>query len=143
MCDPAWGPPEGIYGGREPARQAAVSSALLVGLARRTWQRNYGLFRRLLRAFDALGQCRGQLGDDVDGFASGAPVRIEAVLEGVDQRGADHGAIGMRGDGAGGLRCTDAKADADRQFCVPFVTGNCLADSRGVPGRSAGDTGET
>src|SRR4051794_9256322 len=138
MCDPAWGPPEEIYGGRDPARQAAISSALLVGLARRTWQRNCGLFRRLLRAFDALRECRRQLSDGVDGLAGGAPVRIEAVLEGIDQRGADHGAIGMRGDCAGILRRADTESDADRQLGVPLDADNGLADGGGVRSRRTG-----
>src|SRR3954469_4784697 len=142
MCDPAWGPPEGIYGGRDPARQAAVSSALLVGLARRIWQRNYGLFRRLLRAFDALGQCGRQLGDGINGFGRRAPFRIEAVLERIDQRGADYRAIGLFGNGARRLRRADAETDAYRELGMPLDARDRVANGIGVRRRCADDAGD-
>ena len=60
------------------------------------WKRNYGLFSRLFRALDALGQGRRQFGDGVNGFGGRAALGIEAVLESIDQRGADHRAVGVR-----------------------------------------------
>src|SRR4051812_36212742 len=82
--------------------------------------RNYGLFCGLFGAPDALRQRRHQIGDSADGFGGGAAFGIEAAMQGINQRGADHGAIGLLGNRARRFRRANAKTDTDRQLGMPF-----------------------
>ena len=61
--------------------------------------RNCGLFRGLLGSPHALRQRRREIRDRIDGPGGGAALGIEAAAQGIDQRGADHRAVGILGDG--------------------------------------------
>src|SRR6185312_5199563 len=67
-------------------------------------KRNYGLFGLMFRSPYALGQGGGQLSHRVNCFGRRTSLRIEAVLERIDQRGADHRTIGLFSDGARRVR---------------------------------------
>ena len=104
-------------------------------------KRNYGLFGRLFRSPNALGQRRRQLGHGVNGFGRCAPLCIETVLERIDQRGADHRTICLLGNGARRLRRADAKTNADRQLGMPLDARDRFTDDVRVRRRCTGDAG--
>src|SRR5438445_513975 len=76
------------------------------------------------------------------GFGGRAVFGVKAALQGIDQRGADHGATGIFGDRARRFRGANAKADADRQFGVPLDAGDGLADDGGIGAGAARDTSD-
>ena len=63
------------------------------------------------------------------------PFRIEAAAQRIDQRGADHGAIGAFGDGARSVRRADTEADADGKIGVPLDARDGVTDGRRIGGR--------
>src|ERR1700681_3856230 len=81
---------------------------------------NYGLFRGLFRSAHALSQDSDQIGNRGDGFSSRPSLGVEATVQGVDQRGTDHGSISAFGNRPRRFRRADAKADANRQFGMPL-----------------------
>src|ERR1700719_3600973 len=48
----------------------------------------------------------------------------EALAYRIDQRRADHDAVGIFGDGAGLVRRAHTEADTDRKFCMPLDASN-------------------
>ena len=90
--------------------------------------RNCGLFRGLFGAPHALRQRGNQIGHRTDRPGGRPALGIEAAAQGIDQRGADHRAVGILRDAAGGLRRADAEADANRQFGMPLDARDRLAD---------------
>src|SRR3984893_1702499 len=123
-----------IYGGWGGTRQAAVRPLYL--------HRNCGLFRTLFRSPHALRQRGHEIGHRTDGFGRRAALSIEASAQGIDQRGADHRAVGILCDGARGFRRSDAEADTNRQFGMPLDAGDGLADLSGIGAGAAGDASD-
>jgi hypothetical protein len=67
------------------------------------------------RAAHAVGQTSHQIGHRLDARFRRLHVRTEALLEGIDQGGADHDAVGDPGDGACLRGRAHPEADRDRQ----------------------------
>src|SRR5689334_7189311 len=80
--------------------------------------RNYGLFCGLFRAPHALCKRGCEVCNGADRFGGRPSHGIEAAAECIDQRGADHGAVGVFSYRPCRLRRADAEADADWQFSV-------------------------
>src|SRR6185437_9441297 len=101
------------------------------------------LFRGLLlRApYSLCERCR-KLGDRVDGLTGGATVRIEAAAQSIDQRRADHRAVGALGNRARRFRRPYAEADTDRKLGMPLDPRDGAADGLRIGGAAAGDTGD-
>src|SRR6202171_6021491 len=104
--------------------------------------RNCGLFRGLFGAPHALRQRGHEARHRIDGFRRGAAFGIEAAAQGIDQRGADHRAIGTLREDARRLRRPYAEADTDRQFGMTLDPGDGLADDGGIGAGTAGDPGD-
>src|SRR6202035_1190134 len=75
--------------------------------------RNCGLFRGLFRSPDALRQGSHEIGHRIHGLGGRTAIAIEAGAQGIDQRGADHRAVGILRDTACGFRRADAEADTN------------------------------
>ena len=73
------------------------------------------LFRGLPGGPYALGQHRREIGHRVNRFGRRLALGIEAGAKRIDQRRADHGAVGACSDARAPVRGADAEADADRQ----------------------------
>ena len=78
----------------------------------------------------ALRERGDEIGYGGHGLGGRAPLGIEAAVQGINQRGADHRAVGVFGDRPRRLGRADAETDADRQFGVPLDAGNGFADCR-------------
>ena len=95
-----------------------------------------------LRPAHALGQFRDQRRHRLDGARRRLAVLVEAVLDRVDQRRADHHAVGAFGDGARLLRGAHAEADRDRQLGVALDARHRGVDLVRVGRGRAGDAGD-
>src|SRR4026209_1752029 len=96
----------GIYGGPGSAQQAATQPI----------PPNYGLFCGLFRTLYALRQRGSQISHGTDGLRGRSSLAIEAGAERINQRSADHSAIGILSDRPRLIGRADTKADAYRQF---------------------------
>ena len=94
------------------------------------------------RAADPFGECRHQIGDRLHALAGGLAVLVEACLERLDQRRADHDAIGTLGDGARMRGGTHAETDRDRQRGVALDALHRALDLAGIRHRRAGHAGD-
>ena len=107
-------------------------------------QARHSATRRRLRAraAHAAGELRDQVGHRLDGARRRLAVAVEAVLARVDQRRADHHAVGAGRDRARLLRGAHAEADRDRQRGVALDARDRRRDPAGVGRRRAGDAGD-